>query len=69
MGAECGSILRAMKGSVPVEERAAFQKEMQSQVEKLTPQERREFASAKRKKRPNARVLNISCQFSSNYKI
>jgi|GEM_PF-642922 len=47
--------MQAMRGKVPVEERAAFQKEMQSRMEKLTPQERREMAAAKRKKRPNAR--------------
>ncbi|MDD5372615.1 MAG: DUF1104 domain-containing protein [Sulfurimonas sp.] len=64
MGADYSNMsmkeMQAMRGKVPVEERAAFQKEMQSRVEKLTPQERREFAAAKRKKRPNARCATGS---------
>lgn len=59
MGADYGSMsldeLQAMKGRVPVEERAAFQKEMQSRMQGLSPEDRREAAVSKRKKRPSPR--------------
>jgi hypothetical protein len=43
--------LQAMRGSVPTEERAAFQAEMQTRIQAMNPEERQETLKAMRQSR------------------
>ncbi len=47
--------LNAMRGSVPIEERDAFRAEMQSRLQAMSPEERQQYISERKKRRSNGK--------------